>query len=217
MKISLISACDTYANFTILHPTKKSVAFRRLVFGVGINDADYMVSPIIHGKQTRCIFYTTWKHMLERCYCQKYLLKKPSYNGCKVVDEWKIFSNFKLWMELQDWHGNVLDKDILVPGNRIYSPERCLFVATNVNALLTGVDRSGEYIGVWYEKGRNRFKVSCHINGVQRQIGRFQTKNEASIAYKDAKAKEILRVADLQENELLRRALYVHAEILGSL
>lgn len=67
----------------------------RLVFGVGINDADYAVQPKINGVQVCCLFYRKWKNMLERCYYPKELVKHPTYQGCVVCDEWIYFSNFK--------------------------------------------------------------------------------------------------------------------------
>jgi hypothetical protein len=31
--------------------------------------------------------------------------------GCSVSDDWKYFSNFKLWMEKQDWGRKHLDDE----------------------------------------------------------------------------------------------------------
>ena len=46
---------------------------RRLVSGVGTNDADYTTSPVaVNGVRTRCPFYVKWLDMLTRCYSDKY-------------------------------------------------------------------------------------------------------------------------------------------------
>ena len=53
-----------------------------LIFGVGVNDSDYVVYPTIDGKRVACPFYFTWKSMLQRCYDPKFQKKYPTYKGC---------------------------------------------------------------------------------------------------------------------------------------
>ncbi len=67
--------------------------------------------------------------MLQRCYSESYLNKRPSYRGCSVCEEWKTFSNFMAWMKNKNMENLELEKDILVPGNKLYSPETCVFVS----------------------------------------------------------------------------------------
>jgi hypothetical protein len=136
----------------------------KLVWGVGINDADYIVNiqetiGYVDGKQKlksvwRCPFYNTWVSMLERCYSEKFHIKQPTYIGCSVFEEWLTFSNFKRWMQTQDWEGKQLDKDLLFKGNKIYSPDTCIFVSKEVNSFLTerGACRGKYPIGVSYKK-----------------------------------------------------------------
>ena len=100
----------------------------RLRQGVGINDADYNTGD--------CPYMRRWSAMLQRCYSESYHKRKPSYRGCYVCKEWLIFSNFKSWMEKQDWKDKQLDKDFLGDG-KLYSPETCCFVSKEVNAFLT--------------------------------------------------------------------------------
>jgi len=52
--------------------------------------------------------------MLTRCYYQKRLDIRPSYEECIVCEEWLTFSNFKKWTEQQDWEDKQLDKDFFV-------------------------------------------------------------------------------------------------------
>ena len=114
----------------------KMVKPKRLVYGVGINDADYVVQKwetigYVNGKQKQkliwiCPYYSAWKSMLKRCYSSKYQDKRPTYKGCSVSDEWLTFSVFKVWMEKQDWEGKQLDKDLLFEGNKIYSADTCV-------------------------------------------------------------------------------------------
>lgn len=141
---------------------------KKLVYGVGVNDADYAVQkfePIgyVGGKQKYklvwiCPYYRVWKHMLERGYSEKFQEKHPTYKGCSVSEEWLTFSNFKAWMKTQHWEGLQLDKDLLIEGNKVYSADTCVFVTPMVNSFVNdqGVKRGEWLIGVnWHKKWVN--------------------------------------------------------------
>ena len=73
--------------------------------------------------------------MLIRCYNKKDLEKNPTYKNTTVCIEWCNFQNFAQWFEknyIDDW---ALDKDILVKGNKVYSPETCCFVPREINEV----------------------------------------------------------------------------------
>ena len=122
----------------------------KLVYGVGVNDLGYRVQINEEvtkngGKRIlksvfRCKYYTAWRNMLTRCYDKKYLERNPSYIGTSVCNEWLSAATFKKWMEQQDWHGKCLDKDIIVPGSKLYSPETCAFVLTATNSFVLARD-----------------------------------------------------------------------------
>ena len=107
------------------------------------------------------LFYSKWKGVLARCYSDKYLDRQPTYQGCSVYEEWLTFSNFRKWMEVQNWENRDLDKDFLIEGNKIYSPSTCVFIPDKVNSfILTGKAKRGQYpLGVNYQK-----KPKCMIN-----------------------------------------------------
>ena len=108
--------------------SKASLGQRSLVQGVGVNDADYTVCIKRNNKIIwRCPFYIKWRNMIERCYSPLWHKRYPSYIGCSVCPEWRYFSKFRFWMSTQKWKGMELDKDILVKGNRVYSPDTCCF------------------------------------------------------------------------------------------
>jgi len=181
---------------------------RRLLYGVGVNDADYIVKPTIDGKQVVCPYYRKWQSMLTRCYCAKFQSEYPTYIGCTLVKEWLIFSNFKAWMINQDWQNKVLDKDILVQGNKRYSPETCLFVNPAINLLL--IDRKakrGLYpVGVCFCKRNNKFQANISVNGKVAYLGCYTSPELAHEEYKKAKYELIKQVA-LEQKEPLRSAL----------
>lgn len=157
----------------------------KLVFGIGINDANYAVYPTIDGKQVMCPFYQTWMNMLIRCYSSKCHKKYPTYADCEVCEEWKTFSNFRRWMVAQDWEGKQLDKDLL--GDKLYSPETCAFVPGWLNSLFTDRGRARGPYPIGVSKLKNRFRANLTVNGKQKHLGYFDTPGEAHSAYLEAK------------------------------
>lgn len=190
--------------------TKISLSMRKPVYGVGINDSNYIVSTVIDGKHKKCPFYEKWKNILTRCYSAAYHKNNPSYIGCSVCKEWLTFSNFKSWMIKQDWQAKDLDKDILVKGNKTYSPELCVFVSKEINNILTNNEfRRGIYpLGVFFCNQKNKFLSKCNVKGKPKHIGFFDNPTEASNAYKKFKSELILDIA-LKQTEPLRSALII--------
>ena len=92
--------------------------------------------------------YDTWSDMLKRCYSVTSLEKRPTYKGCSVAEEWHNFQVFGAWFDTHYIAGYHLDKDIKVPGNKVYGPDTCTFVtpAENTEAAwaVTSVFRSPE-------------------------------------------------------------------------
>lgn len=146
------------------------------MYGVGINDADYEVkkSKKMNGKWKivwMCPYYDRWTSMLSRCYSKKLQETHPTYKGCSVCDEWLRFSNFKKWMEEQNWEGRQLDKDFLFENNKVYSPSTCLFIPNKLNSfIITSGKARGEYpLGVHYMK-KARDMINEHSNPYQSQV-----------------------------------------------
>jgi hypothetical protein len=195
-----------------------SIAKRKLKYGVGINDAAYNVQLKLSSQVLTCPFYRSWCDMLKRCYDKAHILKNPSYETCEVHFSWYRFSSFRNWMETQDWVGKELDKDILVEGNKVYSPNTCIFVAKNINSLLVFSNSiRGKYLlGVDKRPTQASYTASC-CNGVGKKVhlGSFKTEQEAHQAYCTYKANLITEIANQQtdlrlKNALLRRAETIH-------
>lgn len=81
--------------------------------------------------------YGLWYQMLRRCYDREQMERKQgrTYSDCYVCDRWFRLSNFAADIKkldgYTDWEtkvGYCLDKDIRVPGNKVYSPSTCIFV-----------------------------------------------------------------------------------------
>ena len=80
--------------------------------------------------------YTCWGKIIERCYSPKTEVYIRNYSDCELCEEWQDFQNFCQWFienHPNDGNSYHLDKDIKVDGNRIYSPETCLFVSPKEN------------------------------------------------------------------------------------
>lgn len=127
------------------------------VFGIGyegIGKYTFNNSPHIRSK---------WKGMLERCYCEKWHIKKPSYIGCSVDERWHNFQVFAEWFEQNYKDGFELDKDILFKGNKVYSPETCCFVPSEINILFKRKSRI-DTIKVTYlaNKYKNKITNDCY-------------------------------------------------------
>lgn len=170
------------------HKGKAKLSIRKVLFGVARVDVDYAVC--------KTNAYVAWCDMLRRCYSEKYHKKKPTYKGCSVCDEWLLFSNFKRWFDENYIDGYVLDKDILLKNNKVYSPDTCCFVPKCINSLLTNrkMHRGLEPIGV--SKTYNGvFVANISINGKKRTIARCNNQEEAFITYKQAREKHIQEVA----------------------
>lgn len=194
---------------------------KKLVYGVGINDADYVVQVketigYVNGKRKQkqvwvCPYYRVWRDMLKRCYSTKLQERNPTYKGCSVSEEWLTFSNFRKWMEAQDWKGKQLDKDLLFEGNKEYSAESCVFVTSMVNTFTIdcGAARGESPIGVSWHKGVEKFLSRCRnpFTKKREQLGYFTCQQEAHRAWLKRKLELAHSLAEEQTDERVSKAL----------
>lgn len=133
--------------------------------------------------------------MIRRCYDEKAIERRSCYLGCFVCKEWLYLSNFMAWYNQNCKPGYQIDKDILIKGNKIYSPETCLCVPRRINALfISARSARGKYpIGVT----RHYKKFEAQINYGHRSVslGDYDTPEEAFAAYKTAKEAYIRQIA----------------------
>lgn len=158
-----------------------------IVQGVGINDA---TTPVYH-KGFPNADYVAWSGMLMRCYCDKYQKSYPTYKGCSVCADWLRFSTFRIWYSTNYKEGFELDKDILVPGNKVYSPDTCRYVPHYINSLLLSSNsRRGEYpLGV--SKSYNLYQASCRSHTGKILTRKFRTVNDAAMWYVETKKRVV--------------------------
>ena len=151
--------------------------------------------------------YNVWRSMIRRGYDLKLKDKFKTYIDCTVCDEWHCYQNFAEWYDseyVDIGMGLDLDKDILLAGNKHYSPETCCLVPRSINTFIIGCDsrRGDTPIGVHYEKlriGRNKYKANCN-NPITRKvenIGYFRTAEEAHQAFLKRKTQHLEGYYDL--------------------
>lgn len=191
---------NNYGNFkrgSIKNP------FHPSIYGVGITGNKYPRS--INCKMTK--EYDTWIHILQRCFDNNLKEKQPSYKDKECCEEWLNYENFYEWLHSQPnfdkWYNGkrwAIDKDILVKGNKVYSPDTCCLIPQNINCLfLKREAERGVYpIGVCYKK--DGFLASYHnpFTNKKEEIGYYSTPKKAFAAYKDYKENLIKKIANIE-------------------
>ena len=150
--------------------------------------------------------YHLWKAMLSRCYSEIRLKTRPTYKSAEVCEGWLNFQNFAEWcysqkfFKVEDNSGKSyhLDKDILVKGNKVYSPETCCFVPHEINALvLKSAKTRGELpIGVSTNSWSEGFVAYINKGVKKLALGNFKTIEDAFSAYSGAKESYVKEIAD---------------------
>lgn len=120
-----------------------------------------------------------------------YEIQYDDENVLRVVDfgvrEWKVVG------------------DILVKGNKIYSPETCCFVPQEINLLFVKNNVNRGILPIGVHKGRNKFKSVCSTYNEINRLGTFDTPLEAFIAYKTFKETHVKKLADKWRGQITER------------
>lgn len=187
----------TYKNFSLgevrnpYFPSKFNIGY----MGIGKYDSTYMINDKIN-------IYSKWDSMMKRCYSAygKDDIKKKTYYGkVKVCDEWLNFQNFAKWYE--DNYYDIgeeleIDKDILIKGNKIYSPNTCLLVPKKINMLFIRLYKEDRKNVIGVHKKYKHFEAVCN----NKCLGCTKTKEEAFFLYKNYKENKIKETANEYKN-----------------
>lgn len=185
-----------HTNWKAFELGKVSNPYDKSVYGTGyIGEGAY--SSFKNNKITPQ--YDAWSSMIVRCYGKH----DERYENCTVCEEWHNYQNFAKWYDNNFYQLNnermELDKDILIKGNKMYSPESCVFVPRYINCLFTKTDkfRGNLPIGVSIENKTGKYRARCN-NGkkVTIYLGLYKTPIEAFYAYKKYKEKTIKQIAE---------------------
>ena len=190
---------QTYSNFKagqIKNP------YDRTIFGVGyIGVGKYKT-----GLRKRNPEQYVWRGMLERCYGDKYKdVHSAYYNKCYVCDEWLNFQVFAEWYNENIYQIGTermhLDKDILIKGNKVYSPDTCLIVPQSINEIFHVSGKKTKDIDLPYTILRtSKEKYSVSFRG--KSLGVYDTVDKALDTYLKAKKNYIRQKVKEMENEL---------------
>ena len=190
--------------FVEIPATDRIMERRKARHGIAVNDMPYRVDA----NGVTCPYFSKWSAMINRCYSLRSIKFRPSYLYCYVCSDWLLFSNFRKWMKTQDWKGKFLDKDLLIQGNLVYSPDTCIFVSRAINNIwVKPKNINNKYLlGVAWNKTAKKFRAACCVNGEPVHIGLFDNELDAHKAYRNFKYTYVKAVSETQP-EPIRSAL----------
>lgn len=154
--------------------------------------------------------YQSWKGMIYRCFDKKTKERQPTYESVTCCREWLLFENFYEWLHSQENFSNLynkskwnVDKDILIKGNKIYSPETCCLVPMNVNSLFIKKDNYRGDLPIGVKRSHKSFVSRCSnpITGQREYLGSYSTPYYAFLAYKKYKEDLIKQVAEIEHGK----------------
>ena len=190
--------------------------FRPTVYGVGY----FGVGPYLarySGRDTK--EYATWYNMLSRVYDSRVQVKKPFYVGCIVDARWHNFQVFA------DWYSNnpfnypdyQIDKDILIRGNKVYSPETCCLVPNVINTQFRDMSSyivdNGLPVGVYPAANGKRYRA---IHGPVK-LGTHDTMEQAHEVYLNYRREYLYELARRYLNTVDIRVIYTLLETANNL
>ena len=182
--------------------------FQPFLYGVGYYGQGEFSCKAEGQKVGSTLEYETWRGILRRCYDEKSFLKSPTYRGCTVCEEWHNFQNFASWYVQQKgfierWD---LDKDLLVFGNKVYSPSTCCLIPAEVNSLFSGANkpkRGSCPKGVHWDSTKKKYISQIHRGRIcQDYLGSFNNPVDAFAAYKIAKEDYVKLIANKYKKDL---------------
>lgn len=195
---------------------------QKLIVAGWINDRTYPVhntdeSRVNNSSPSKTATYQAWTCMKRRCIDNKYKEKYPTYIGVDASAEFKNFTLFHDWWFNQIGHDLPdiqLDKDLLVKGNKFYSPDTCLLIPNFVNKFLIkrnasrgdcliGVDKHDQYKNgdVRYRAGVSVYDLISGKTG-RRHLGCFRNELDAFQAYKTEKEKIAKKYANYLQGKV---------------
>lgn len=177
-----------------------------MIYGMGIYDGDR--PSFKDGKKDP--EYQIWYAILQRCCSDRRKSEIPTYKECSAAPEFLRFSTFASWAKSQIGYGEHdfhIDKDLLVPGNKIYGPEQCVFVPRDINmAIQIRRPKRGLPVGVYWCVRRSKFVAQVSSGGKRILIGLFDSPMDAFHAYKPYKENILRELAKKWQEKIDPRA-----------
>lgn len=181
----------TYSNFQrgqVKNPFDKTIC------NVGyIGDGEYLTGTA----RKHTVEYQNRTCMIRRCYDESLKERYSAYfRDCVVCDEWHNFQIFAKWYNDNIYQTGSermhIDKDILIKGNKLYSPDTCLIVPQRINMLfLKKPNKYGLPNGV---KKISNEKYESRYNG--KYLGIFNSVEEAVMQHDIEKQNAVIKIAN---------------------
>lgn len=163
-----------------------------LICGVGHYDVMFPQNMMVEGRKRPHPAFRVWRGILRRCYQPINAKEAKTYAGCLVSSEWLSFICFLNFYKKHHRLGYALDKDILCPGNRLYSAETCVFLPQALNNFISdrGACRGLYPQGVSLDKERGMYAANINRGGRVVKLGRFNSPKEAHLCWFEEKLKQ---------------------------
>lgn len=121
--------------------------------------------------------------MKQRCK-PNFKVIRPTYEGCSYAEEWKDFQLFAAWCDDNYMEGYQLDKDTKVLGNKIYSPDTCVFLPVTLNSYVASLSMADDKapLGIYYKERDKKYYSQGHdvLTSKRKHLGCFK---DPQIAY----------------------------------
>ena len=123
-----------------------------------------------------------------------------SYIDCTMDVRWESLQDFSEFYHNCPYRqdGWELDKDIMVPGNKIYGPDTAAYVPKELNLFFVQRQKKSN-LPRGVSNNKKSLSAQIHIEGKLTILGIFYTVESAYMAYKEAKEKDAGRLADKYE------------------
>ena len=132
-------------------------------------DGDWIKSYYIDGVQHHTRSGILWASILMRTSKKEFICSQgPTYEEC--INDFNSYNDFTNWCHTQygyekiDSNGKFwsIDKDLILPNNKIYSNETCIFVPNKINQLLKSSGRKFGMVGV--KKMKYSYQSTIYID-----------------------------------------------------
>lgn len=116
-----------------------------------------------------------------------------------VCEDWQLHSIFARWWIATHVEGWCIDKDWIVPGNKEYHPEKCVWIPTKINTLMNDGSTNGLPKGVSIQQQKYKdavykyYQATCSVDGVRKGTT-FSTAIDAHRQWQIWKIEEINNV-----------------------
>jgi hypothetical protein len=152
-----------------------------------------------------------FSYIVQRVKNPKTESEKFWYAGCSIDPHFEDFQFFAEWCWGQIGYNSVdelgnsfhIDKDILVPDNKVYGPETCAFIPAKLNSLFKfrRRDINGLPTGVSFYKRSSKFLAQGFgLNGENVYLGYYDDIESAAHAYADHKVLIVRKSAKLYKD-----------------